>query len=55
MITSFYIFLGAIGVMVALGGLGIVGGIIHARIKEQRFLKIFNEDVKRPIVPSNVN
>ena len=55
MITAFYLFVGAVAVMLGLGALGILGGYVIARTKERRYLKVFNEDVKRPIMPRGVS
>lgn len=55
MITAFWLFAGAIAVMVVLGGLGMLGGYLHARAKERAYLKVFNEDVQRPIMPRGVS
>jgi hypothetical protein len=35
-------------VMLVLIGAGVVGGIAMSRVRMKRFLKVFNEDVKRP-------
>jgi len=36
-------------------GLGVVGGMIVSRVRLNRYMKVFNEDVKRPIVSQHVN
>jgi hypothetical protein len=54
MLTSFYLFVGTLSVMVVLGGLGIAAGLISARLKERRYLAVFNKDVSTPIIsPKN--
>ena len=51
---SLSVFTLAIVVMCGIIGIGVVGGLLIAKARERRYLKVFNEDVARPIVsPKN--
>jgi hypothetical protein len=52
---SLTLFALTIVVMSALLGLAVVGGLAISRIRMKRFLKVFNEDIKKPAFekPSN--
>jgi uncharacterized protein YneF (UPF0154 family) len=51
---SLSVFTLAIVVMCAIIGLGVVGGLLIAKSRERRYLKVFNEDVAKPVLsPKN--
>ena len=55
MIASFYIFMGTLVLFAVLGALGIGVGYLRAKAKERAFLKVFNEDVAKPVLPRGVS